>query len=144
MGEFLPLPPEKMYAWIKLENRGGLVLLAPSAAPQTVEAGAVNASTIRITWRPPAAHRRNGVITGYRVRYASQWAAPHDLSGAPPLDATTVMMTGSDLTCVITNLATWTVYRVWVSAFTRAGEGPHSDMIVVQTEEGGTCQSLHL
>jgi len=113
-----------------------------------VEAVTVNTSCVRVSWRPPAERHRNGVVTGYRVRYASEWAAAAPSSGGqrqqqgsgsdPPRDAVTVMMTGLDRTCTIAGLSTWTVYRIWVSAFTRAGEGPHSDMIVVQTDEGGT------
>jgi len=103
-----------------------------------VEAVAVNTSSVLVTWRPPPARQRNGIITGYRILYASEWAQQQDLSSDPPRDATTMMMTGSDRSCVISGLATWTVYRIWVSAFTRAGEGPHSDVIVVQTDEGGT------
>ena len=116
-----------------------VVVVAPSAAPLRVESAAVNTSSIRVSWRPPAEHDRNGVITGYRVRYAAQWTGHQDhLNSDPPRDATTVMTSGSDRSSVIAGLATWTAYRIWVSAFTRAGEGPHSDMIVVQTDEGGT------
>ena len=116
-----------------------MVMSAPSGAPQMVEAVAVNTSSVRVTWRPPASGQRNGIVVGYRVMYASEWARQQDPGSAdPPRDATTVMMTGSDRSCVITGLATWTVYRIWVSAFTRVGEGPRSDMIVVQTDEGGT------
>lgn len=112
-----------------------MILLAPSAPPQMVEAVAVNTSSVRVTWRPPMEQHRNGVITGYRVLYASEWARQTDSD--PPRDSTTLMMTGSDRSCLIAGLETWTVYRIWVSAFTRAGEGPHSDVIVVQTDEGG-------
>jgi len=116
----------------------GVVISAPSAAPQSVEAVAVNSSSIRVTWQPPPTQQHNGVIIGYRVRYASEWATQQDRSSDPPRDAATVMMTASDRSCVISGLATWNVYRIWVSAFTRAGEGPNSDVIVVQTDEGGT------
>jgi len=117
---------------------GGVVLSAPSAAPQSVEAVAINTSSVRVTWRPPAERQQNGVVIGYRVRYASQWARQQDLNSDPPQDATTIMMTGSDRSCVISGLETWSVYRIWVSALTRAGEGPSSDVIMVQTDEGGT------
>jgi len=114
-----------------------MVLLAPSAAPQSVEAVAINTSSILVTWRPPPDQHHNGVIIGYRVRYSLEWTVQDDLSSEPPRDATTIMNTGSDRSCLISGLATWTVYGIWVSAFTRAGEGPSSDVIVVQTEEGG-------
>jgi len=114
-----------------------MVLSVPSAAPQMVEAIAVNTSSVRVTWRPPPERQRNGLIVRYRVMYASEWARQQDHSSDPPRDATNITMTASDRSCVITGLATWTVYRIWVSAFTRVGEGPHSDMIVVQTDEGG-------
>lgn len=105
-----------------------------------VEAVSVNTSSVRVTWQPPPERQQNGAVTGYRVMFASEWARQQqDLSASdPPRDASTKMMSGSERSCVIGGLATWTVYRIWVSAFTRAGEGPHSDMIVFQTDEGGT------
>jgi len=117
---------------------------APSMAPQSVEAVAINTSSVRITWRPPPRQHHNGVIIGYRVRYALEWTVEEDLSSEPPRDAITVMKTGSDRSCVISGLATWTAYGIWVSAFTRAGEGPNSDVIVVQTDEGGTFPCLEI
>ena len=117
-------------------RESGVLLSAPGAAPRSVEAVAVNTSSVRIAWQPPPQRQHNGRIIGYRVRYAA--ASTSELSGDPPPHATTVMNTGSDRSCLIAGLATWTVYRVWVSAFTRAGEGPSSDLIVVQTDEGGT------
>jgi len=101
-----------------------------------VEASAVNTSCVRLRWQAPPQRQRNGQIVGYRVIYALDH--PPSTSSDPPRDATTLMMTGTDRSCLIAGLATWTVYRVWISALTRVGEGPHSDMIVVQTDEGGT------
>jgi len=122
-----------------------VVFLAPGGPPQVVEAVSMNTSSVRVTWQPPVDRQRHGVITGYRVMYASEWARQrHNVApgnSVPPRDATTIMMTGSDRACLITGLATWTVYRIWVTAFTSAGEGPHSDMIVVQTDEDGMSKN---
>jgi len=121
----------------------GVLLIAPSGPPQMVEAVPVDTSSVRVTWRPPSERQQNGLITGYRVMYASQWQIQwmDESSAQPPRNVANIMMTGTDRSCLIEGLATWTVYRIWVSAFTSAGQGPHSDMIVVQTDEGGTMHS---
>jgi len=122
-----------------------VIMPAPSGAPLSVEANAVNTTCVRVRWAAPAARLRNGQIVGYRVMHAAaarDWSEDLTRSSSsssdPPRDSTTVMMAGTDRSCLIAGLATWTVYRIWVSALTRVGEGPHSDMIVVQTDEGGT------
>lgn len=114
-------------------------LLAPSAAPTMVEGLAINATSVRVTWRPPPERQQNGVIAGYRVLFAAEGAGTQRVGSTPPRDASSLTLAGSDWSCVIGGLTAWTAYRVWVLAFTRAGEGPHSDVIVILTDEGGMC-----
>jgi len=56
--------------------------------------------------------------------------------------ASSVTVPGSERSHVLSGLDEWTQYKVWVAAATSAGEGPLSDVIVVQTDEDGTCATL--
>lgn len=38
---------------------------------------------------------------------------------------------------ILTDLATWTQYKIWLLAFTSVGDGPKSTPILVNTEEDG-------
>jgi len=48
-----------------------------------------------------------------------------------------VIVPGSEQSHVLAGLDSWTQYKIWVAAATNAGEGPLSDVIVVQTDEDG-------
>jgi len=111
---------------------------APSAAPRQVQGRALNSTSLLITWsRPPAAHQ-NGLIIQYRLLYV---AADHDDDADRGRDLTadvsSVIVPGSEQSHVLAGLDSWTQYKIWVAAATNAGEGPLSDVIVVQTDEDG-------
>ena len=44
----------------------------PEGAPQSVQAQALNETTIGVTWKPPKSVLQNGRITGYKISY-SEW-----------------------------------------------------------------------
>lgn len=76
----------------------------------------------------------------YRLLYV---AADHDDDGADRArdltrDMSSLVVPGSKQSHVLTGLHEWTQYKIWVAASTSAGEGPLSDVIVVQTDEDGT------
>jgi len=104
----------------------------------------VNSTSVLVAWsRPPAAHR-NGLVIRYRILYAAAAAADqHDDEGdgggaVPRRRVSSVSVPSTQLSHLLTGLDRWTQYRVWVAASTGAGEGPVSDVIVVQTDEDGT------
>jgi len=104
--------------------------VAPSAAPQAILGEAVDSTSIRVSWQPPPADHQNGVITGYRVLYAEANDEDVDQSKSASIPAT-------DTWYIVRGLSKWTRYSVWLLAYTAAGEGPRSDVIVVQTAEDG-------
>jgi len=59
------------------------------------------------------------------------------------LAASSVTVPGSERSHVLNELDEWTQYKVWIAAATNAGEGPLSDVIVVQTDEDSTCSTVH-
>jgi len=83
-----------------------------------------------VSWSPPPADQQNGALAGYRVLYAEADGGSTDANVASvPADETSYVVHGG--------LRPWTLYNVWVLAYTAAGDGPRSDVIVVQTAEDG-------
>jgi len=100
-----------------------------------VHGEAIDSTSFRITWSPPPESQQNGVLAGYRVLYV-------EAVGNKGIDDSSVVMVSvpsADRTYVIRGAHKWTLYNVWVAAFTLKGDGPHSDVIVVQTNEDGLC-----
>ena len=103
--------------------------VAPSAAPLSVTGQTVDSHSIRVTWSAPPADQWNGELAGYRVLYAEANRGSGDGSVASiPADEWSYSVRG---------LQEWTPYNVWVLAYTAAGDGPRSDVIVVRTAEDG-------
>jgi len=103
--------------------------VAPGAAPLSVSGETVDSHSIRVTWSAPPSDQWNGVLAGYRVLYAEADGGNSDGSVASvPAD---------ELSYTVRGLHEWTLYNVWVLAYTAAGDGPRSDVIVVQTAEDG-------
>uniref|UniRef100_A0A915DZZ9 Uncharacterized protein n=1 Tax=Ditylenchus dipsaci TaxID=166011 RepID=A0A915DZZ9_9BILA len=45
----------------------------PSSPPQQIRLEATQHRTVLVRWSPPPIEHRNGVITGYKIRYDSEW-----------------------------------------------------------------------
>ena len=120
--------------------------LVPTAPPQDVRGRARDSTSIEVSWRAPQAAHRNGQITGYKVIYAESsggggggggtaGARRGGLADPPAVIATSA----TEWSFLIRGLEKWTPYDVRVLASTRRGDGPPSDVIVVLTDEDGTC-----
>jgi len=90
----------------------------------------VDSRGIRVTWSPPPADQWHGVLTGYRVLYA-----PADSDSDS--DGSVASVPADDSSYTVRGLRPWTLYNIWVLAYTATGDGPRSDVIVVQTAEDG-------
>nr|XP_023685314.1 receptor-type tyrosine-protein phosphatase delta-like isoform X7 [Paramormyrops kingsleyae] len=100
----------------------------PSAAPQVVRCSSPSSTSILVSWQPPPAESRNGIITKYTIQYAvaaGEDVAPRQTARAPPESSR----------FLLENLNKWTEYRVTVSAHTQAGPGPESLPLLIRTEE---------
>ncbi|XP_077190195.1 receptor-type tyrosine-protein phosphatase F isoform X7 [Paroedura picta] len=100
----------------------------PSAPPQEVECVSTSSTTIRVSWVPPPAQSRNGVITQYSIAYQA-------IEGE---DSTKHVVEGighEHSSWDISNLEKWTEYKVWVRAHTDVGPGPESNPVLVRTDE---------
>ncbi|CAM5136593.1 unnamed protein product [Eretmochelys imbricata] len=100
----------------------------PSAPPQEVECVSTSSTTVRVSWVPPPAQSRHGVITQYSIAYQAAGAggsAKHVLDGI-----------GRERSSwEIKGLEKWTEYKVWVRAHTDVGPGPESSPVHVRTDE---------
>ncbi|XP_058031083.1 receptor-type tyrosine-protein phosphatase F isoform X2 [Ahaetulla prasina] len=100
----------------------------PSAPPQAVACVSISSTTIRVSWVPPPAQSRNGVITQYSIAYQA-------VEGE---DSTKHVVEGighEHSSWEISNLEKWTEYKVWVRAHTDVGPGPESIPISIRTDE---------
>ncbi|XP_039547973.1 protein tyrosine phosphatase receptor type Db isoform X8 [Pimephales promelas] len=109
----------------------------PSAPPRGVDVVVLNATSARVSWKPPVAERQHGKIRGYQVTYARRTAGERTVSPRirehllrepqPQNDSKQYDLTLTDL---------WpnTEYSVTVAAFTSKGDGARSKPIVIRTK----------
>ncbi|KAH0618705.1 hypothetical protein JD844_018135 [Phrynosoma platyrhinos] len=100
----------------------------PSAPPQEVVCVSTSSTAIRVSWVPPPAQSRNGVITQYSIAYQA-------VEGE---DITKHVVEGighEHSSWEISDLEKWTEYKVWVRAHTDVGPGPESIPVWVRTDE---------
>ncbi|VFV41005.1 receptor-type tyrosine-protein [Lynx pardinus] len=102
--------------------------LSPSAPPQKVTCVSTGSTTVRVSWVPPPADSRNGVITQYSVAYE---AVDGEDRGRHVVESISREHSSWDLV----GLEKWTEYRVWVRAHTDVGPGPESSPVLVRTDE---------
>ena len=92
---------------------------------------ALDSTSIQLSWQPPPERLQNGAIVGYRLKF-TEVGSSRDAQSA---DVATV--SAGQRLYVLRHLSKWTAYRFWALAFTAAGDGPHSEPIIVRTDEDG-------
>ncbi|XP_038649924.1 receptor-type tyrosine-protein phosphatase F-like isoform X16 [Scyliorhinus canicula] len=134
------LKPDKMYYFrLAARSEHGLgaftqristktMQSTPSAPPQDVHGYSTSSTSVRVSWHPPPANSRNGVITKYSIIYQ---AVDSEDNVKHVLDNIEADVTSS----LIEDLEKWTEYRVWVRAHTNVGPGPKSAPVNVRTDE---------
>ncbi|XP_051745763.1 LOW QUALITY PROTEIN: protein tyrosine phosphatase receptor type Db [Ctenopharyngodon idella] len=109
----------------------------PSAPPRGVDVVVLNATSARVSWKPPVAERQHGKIRGYQVTYARRTAGERTVSprirelllrdSQPQNDS-------KQYDVILTDLWPNTEYSVTVAAFTTKGDGARSKPIVIRTK----------
>uniref|UniRef100_A0A8C6LQ46 Sidekick cell adhesion molecule 1 n=1 Tax=Nothobranchius furzeri TaxID=105023 RepID=A0A8C6LQ46_NOTFU len=99
----------------------------PSGYPLNVSAEAVSSSRIMLTWSTLPRSQRNGVILGYKV-----WYDEKDSEGSPKVQ---VVEGEGNFSLLLGALQKYTMYVLRVLAFTRLGDGPPSNPILLRTKE---------
>ena len=104
--------------------------------PKHVTVQQVNSTTIFVSWKPPVARKRNGIIRGYYVYYI-----PLDENDNPKgQEKVYDTKDGSGVEAVITDLEPNTWYRITVAGYTRKGDGARSEERKIQTSGPGNVK----
>ncbi|XP_053193293.1 protein sidekick-1-like [Scomber japonicus] len=99
----------------------------PSGSPVNVTAEAVSSSKILLTWSALPQAQKNGVILGYKVLYKEK-----DSEGPPSVQ---VAEGEGSVSLLLGVLQKYTMYVLQVQAYTRLGDGPPSNPILLRTKE---------
>uniref|UniRef100_A0A4W4FQU8 Receptor-type tyrosine-protein phosphatase F n=1 Tax=Electrophorus electricus TaxID=8005 RepID=A0A4W4FQU8_ELEEL len=105
----------------------------PGAPPRKLEVEALNATAIRVTWKPPLSGKQHGQIRGYQVIYSR-------LENGEPRGQPSIMdvalpeaQESTEYEAVISGLLSETSYSVTVAAYTTKGDGARSKAKVIKT-----------
>ena len=129
------------------------ILPAPSGPPVGLVGSARSASQIMIQWQPPEEEHRNGMITGYVVRYRlhgygdnSPWSYRNITNEVKKKTYLTFfshwfilsqfLSLQNQRNYLIEDLITWKDYEIQMAAFNRIDVGKFSKSITVKTREG--------
>uniref|UniRef100_A0A672RVW9 protein-tyrosine-phosphatase n=1 Tax=Sinocyclocheilus grahami TaxID=75366 RepID=A0A672RVW9_SINGR len=110
----------------------------PSAPPRGVDVVVLNATSARVSWKPPVAERQHGRIRGYQVTYARRTAGERTVS---PRIRELLLRDPQDL--ILTDLWPNTEYSVTVAAFNSKGDGARSKPTVIRTKPSCVYTLLH-
>ncbi len=101
-------------------------------APIDVTITGISPTSFNLTWNPPPAEYRNGIITGYKVRHSY-------LGGSETITSIDQEFTQTVFTSLLPN----TAYSVSVAASTAAGTGPYSSVRIFMTSVTGNLVVGH-
>ncbi|XP_041641485.1 protein sidekick-1 [Cheilinus undulatus] len=99
----------------------------PSGSPMNVSAEAVSSTGILLTWTALPLAQKNGVILGYKVMYIEK-----ESEISPSVQ---VVEGEKSMTMFLGGLQKYTLYSLQVLAYTRIGDGPPSNPILLRTKE---------
>ncbi|XP_038568875.1 protein sidekick-1-like isoform X1 [Micropterus salmoides] len=99
----------------------------PSGSPVNVTAEAVSSTRILLTWSALPLAQKNGVILGYKVLYSEK-----ESEGPPSVQ---LAEGEGSVSLLLGVLQKYTVYVLQVLAYTRLGDGPPSNPILLRTKE---------
>ena len=92
-----------------------------------------SSTSISVSWEEVQAELRNGIITGYTIKYESLTANDNGFVQAGP----------HDRQANLTGLEEFVEYNISVVAFTVKGDGPPS-VIVVRTDQNSESNKLNV
>ncbi len=96
----------------------------PSGSPGAPTTDVITRTNVTIMWTEIACLDRNGVITGYTIRYGPVNTSP-----------TTIEHTSTDRSRVISGLTPFTNYTLSVRGVNSVGAGIYSAETVIRTDE---------
>ena len=96
----------------------------------------ISSTSVRVSWGEVPAIYQNGVITEYEVEYNQTTFSEVSMYNITTVNSTTLMVD-------LTGLEEYVLYSIRVRAYTSAGAGPYSDVVMERTQEDCTY-FLHL
>ena len=114
-----------------------VLLLEPSSSPQSVQASAKNSTSVSISWAAVGNEQRNGIIKGYKVIYQ---ALPDGRNVTRFVNISDENQ-GTEQDLTLGDLVKFTNYSIRVLAFTVVGDGPPSEVKIVQTQQDSKLYS---
>ena len=114
-----------------------VLLLEPSSSPQGVQASAKNSTSVSVSWAAVGNEQRNGIIKGYKVIYQ---ALPDGRNVTRFVNISDEDQ-GKEQDITLGDLVKFTNYSIRVLAFTVVGDGPPSEVKIVQTQQDSKLHS---
>ena len=114
-----------------------VLLLEPSSSPQGVQASAKNSTSVSVSWAAVGNEQRNGIIKGYKVIYQ---ALPDGRNVTRFVNISDEDQ-GKEQDITLGDLVKFTNYSIRVLAFTVVGDGPPSEVKIVQTQQDSKSHS---
>ena len=114
-----------------------VLLLEPSSSPQGVRASAKNSTSVSVSWAAVGNEQRNGIIKGYKVIYQ---ALPDGRNVTRFVNISDEDQ-GIEQDITLGDLLKFTNYSIRVLAFTVVGDGPPSEVKIVQTQQDSKLHS---
>ncbi|XP_077452823.1 neural cell adhesion molecule L1.2 isoform X1 [Stigmatopora argus] len=110
----------------------------PLEAPMNVGMDILNSTAIKVTWSPIDRETVRGHLLGYRLHLTRFGPRGHHVARkAREPKITVIVETGAnEERKVIGDLQPYSHYTLTVSVFNSKGDGPHSEMLPFETEEG--------
>ncbi|KAI5651983.1 immunoglobulin domain-containing protein [Phthorimaea operculella] len=100
----------------------------PTGGPEAVSCISSGASSLRVSWRPPPADARGGVITHYTLQYTKR-----DFDPLLPSQDAFLRVQGEETT--VSRLTPFAEYEIRVRAHNAAGDGPLTAPQICRTDE---------
>ena len=97
----------------------------PSSGPHSVQVRSTSSTTIVVDWDDVAEYDRNGIIQGFKVRYA--------ILKNGNVAQFKLIESNSSRTATLTELKKYTRYQISVCAFTHVGDGVYSMPVMAET-----------
>ncbi|RVE70506.1 hypothetical protein OJAV_G00065240 [Oryzias javanicus] len=109
----------------------------PLESPMDVGVVLINSTTIKVTWAPIDKELVRGKLLGYKIHLTWNGYRFHHSHGSTHTETTIVEKTGpNEEKKVISNLRPFSSYKLAVTVFNNKGEGPPSDTLPFETNEG--------
>ncbi|XP_051993694.1 protein tyrosine phosphatase receptor type Db [Xyrauchen texanus] len=109
----------------------------PSAPPRAVDVVVLNATSARVSWKPPVAERQHGKIRGYQVIYVRHTTG--ERTGSPRIKELQLRDSqpqndSKQYELILSDLWPNTEYSVAVAAFNSKGDGAKSKATAIRTK----------